>query len=664
MKNFLTGLAASVALALAFACGGESTEPVLYDVPVAGVAIEGKLPRMMVGDKATLGAMLLPARATNQNVTWSSDAPSVATVEATGVKALVLAKKVGEATITVRTADGGFTDTFRMLISDGTTAVWGVTLNRTAMSMVPGGSSLLTATVSPNSATNQEIEWGTSDDKKVEVMGNGLSAMLTAKDNGTATITATTKDGGYKASCVVTVEPYVVPVAAIAFGKPSMDVLLKRGTVALQLSVLPPNANLGTVSYTSSATKVATVLGAADKATVTLLDYGATVITATTAGKTASCVITVGEGGAASAAAVQTYFAAYSSSFAIKENGKLYAWGSNGGGRLGNGNTNAQTAPVPVVAAGADEWRFVTGGDGHSAGIQTDGTLWCWGSNTYGKCGIGVDGGIATDHGPVQVGSDDDWSWVACGDNHTMAIKTDGSLWAWGYNGNGRLGLGTTTSSYNTPQQVGQDNDWATVACGISYTVALRKDGTIWAWGYNGVGQLGQGDTDVDRSVPTKVGNDSNWVKVTTNQSHNIAIKDDGSIWAWGSNSWGRCGTGPGSSNVLSPTAVVVADNPKTWRDAVAGGNASSGIKSDGTVWGWGDGLYGKLGNGGTADKDYPTKATTDVTDFVGISMGYYQTIALRPNGDLWTWGQSPQNGNGSSNILTPRLLGGGWMVP
>lgn len=186
----------------------------------------------------------------------------------------------------------------------------------------------------------------------------------------------------------------------------------------------------------------------------------------------------------------------------------------------------------------------------HSAGLTKSGTLWSWGENLFGQLGIS---GTAGTNSPVQVGAATNWARIAAGEGHTVALRTDGSLWSWGWNAYGQLGDGTTNNRVS-PVRVGNVNDWASVAAGYRHTLALKTDGTLWAWGCNGSGQLGNGTTS-STSSPTRIGSDDDWVAVTAGAEHTVALKSNGSIWAWGSNQYGQVGDGS-SAQQSSPVQV------------------------------------------------------------------------------------------------------------
>ena len=253
----------------------------------------------------------------------------------------------------------------------------------------------------------------------------------------------------------------------------------------------------------------------------------------------------------------------------VKTDGTLWAWGSDDYGQLGDILTDgallpSQVAPVPVGTGTDTDWAAAAAGGAHSLAIKTDGTLWAWGCGLSGQLGIDV-GRTAS---PEQVGTDTHWASVAAGDNHTAAIKTDGTLWTWGEDANGELGNGTTTwgstHAYWAPAQVGTDTHWASVAPGKGYTLAIKTDGTLWAWGY---AIFGVGGTQQDYRVPGQIGTDTHWASVSAGPMHSVAVKTDGTLWAWGADG---SGDPPGSPSFPHWTPVQVGTDTG-WASAVAG---------------------------------------------------------------------------------------------
>jgi alpha-tubulin suppressor-like RCC1 family protein len=205
--------------------------------------------------------------------------------------------------------------------------------------------------------------------------------------------------------------------------------------------------------------------------------------------------------------------------------------------------------------------------------------------------------GIGTTEGqnvPVRVGTETDWVTVAPGLVHNLALKADGSLWAWGQNGNGPLGDGTAgdSSDFNranksAPVQIGTAKDWESISAGYNHSLALKKDGSLWGWGANFSGELGDGTSKGIRKIPGRIGESSDWRLVRAGASHSVAIKTDCSLWIWGYNSFGQIGDGLTTNREL-PVQIGIA---KDWVWASGGVNYTIGLKRDGSLWAWGEKL-------------------------------------------------------------------------
>ena len=311
---------------------------------------------------------------------------------------------------------------------------------------------------------------------------------------------------------------------------------------------------------------------------------------------------------------------------AIKTDGTLWSWGSNSSGELGLGNATNRSSPVQVGALTA--WSKVSSGFQCTVAIKTDGTLWSWGSNSLGRLGLGD---VTNRSSPVQVGALTTWSVVSAS-SHSLAVKTDGTLWVWGTNANGQLGLGDATSR-SSPVQVGALTTWSSVVAAVGSSFAVKTDGTLWSWGRNNSGGLGLGDATT-RSSPVQVGALTTWSsKIDASgmnapygsgpgSVHVLAVKTDGTLWSWGASSQGQLGLG----DVLGRSSPVQVGALTTWNECACGivnfygRGFSSAIKTDGTLWTWGDGYQGQLGLGGVTNRSSPVQVGA-LTTWISVSL-------------------------------------------
>jgi len=307
------------------------------------------------------------------------------------------------------------------------------------------------------------------------------------------------------------------------------------------------------------------------------------------------------------------------------------------------------------INANAQCWSAISAGDVHSVAIKTDGTLWAWGHNGQGQLGNG-DGSAANKNTPIRIGAlaDNNWSKISAGEAHTVALKTDGTLWAWGYNSQGQLGDGSAANK-NAPIRIGAlaDSNWSKISAGGAHTVAIKTDGTLWAWGDNDDGELGTGTTN-NENTPTQIGTDSTWSEISAGGTHTVAIKTDGTLWAWGHNYYAQLGNGS-SKNENTPTKIGADSN---WSTISAGKYYTMAIKTDGTLWAWGSNNRYVLGDGTTADRRRPKLIGSN---YSSISAGSDHTLAIRTEGALSAWGYnySGQLGNRTTlDISTPTQIG------
>jgi alpha-tubulin suppressor-like RCC1 family protein len=241
----------------------------------------------------------------------------------------------------------------------------------------------------------------------------------------------------------------------------------------------------------------------------------------------------------------------------VKTDGTSWAWGSNSSGQLGQNNTIYRSSPVQVGAL--TNWAQISAGTSFVASVKTDGSLWTWGLNGNGQLGQNIAVTVSRSS-PVQVGALTNWAQVSAGDRHASSVKTDGTLWSWGRNDlDGRLGDNTIVSR-SSPVQVGALTNWSQVSAGSDFTAAVKTDGTLWAWGANGNGQLGQGNA-INRSSPVQVGALTNWSQVSAGNAVAGAVKTDKTLWTWGNGADGSLG----QNNTISRSSPVQVGVLTNW---------------------------------------------------------------------------------------------------
>jgi len=327
---------------------------------------------------------------------------------------------------------------------------------------------------------------------------------------------------------------------------------------------------------------------------------------------------------------------------------KLFGWGSNEHGDLGQNNRTAETSPKQIV--GTTWSKIRSGGFSRSAVLATknDGTLWSWGYNVDGQTGQnGANPAMHSVSSPTQLPGS--WSDNFCGGKRSVAVKANGTLWCWGSGPYGGVGNNNRTS-YSSPVLIGSATTWSTThgkcAAGEISAFAIKTDGTLWGWGQNDGGAIGVSPTG-HRSSPTQIPG-TTWSEVDVNYTATFAIKTDGTLWSWGSNQWGALGqNNPHNTNYSSPKQIPGT----TWRRVRSLTYGCGAVKTDGTLWTWGRANWGTIYNHQSPNVHRSSPVQVPGTTWNNIfAGGYMHFIATKTDGTIWAWGNAGNGGLGQGN--------------
>jgi len=339
----------------------------------------------------------------------------------------------------------------------------------------------------------------------------------------------------------------------------------------------------------------------------------------------------------------------------VDQPGELWAWGDNSQGQLGQNNKTQYSSPVQIPGT---TWEYYdmsgslsSGLDYLSAVIKEDNTLWHWGGGQHGAMGVNDNAGRSS---PIQVPG----SWATI--SHDIAaggVKTDGTMWGWGLNQTGQIGNsaeipGNGRTYMSSPIQIPGTN-WGTkrqqLAKSRLCSLAVKNDGTLWSWGNNSDGELGLNDR-TKYSSPVQIPG-TTWSQVFRRRESSYAIKTDGTLWAWGGNGNGNLG----QNNRTSYSSPVQVGSDSTWRSGSAGLYSILATKTDNTLWAWGFGYFGGLGlNNQGPSARYSSPVQLPGTTWNTVSSGYYNSAATKTDGTLWTWGWNDDGGLGLNDAGTP----------
>lgn len=307
-----------------------------------------------------------------------------------------------------------------------------------------------------------------------------------------------------------------------------------------------------------------------------------------------------------------------------------------GGGSIGpdpNGNTGD-----------SKKWISVSAGDDHTCGIKEGGSLWCWGNNFYGELGNDKSGEDAFSNIPIQIVKEASWKTVSCGNSFTCAVKVDGTLWCWGIK-SANLGLGKEVAMLPpspNPLQVGSDTDWEFINAGSGHACAIKNNGTLWCWGTDYQGELGSGSKYYAAYSPTQVGSDTNWKYVNPylNSGYNFAIKTDGMFVAWAYDTCTKY-----DSVTQKCTETVGHYSPEQigtekWSFASSTNEQTCVVKkSDGTLWCWTSDCTEKVNTWGDCYLRSRDPVQASAESWIYADGEEYYGCGIKANGTLWCWG-------------------------
>ncbi len=337
-----------------------------------------------------------------------------------------------------------------------------------------------------------------------------------------------------------------------------------------------------------------------------------------------------------------------------KLDGSLYAVGSNEDGELGVEDLVASESAILVKVAN-NPASFAAGGK-QSLLIDANGKAYAWGNNSEGQLGQGRDDRLSV---PVLLASG--VSQLALSDSVAYVIREDGGLWAWGDNHDGRLGDGGTRSR---SALVKLGDGFATVSNGNTQAFGIKTDGSLWAWGLNDFGQLGLGDV-VNRNRPTRVGD--GYKAVAAGAEHTLALKTDGSLWAWGRNRYGQLGNGLFEQRFGTQANPLPTKMGDGYTAILAGAHHSLALRADGSLWAWGWNDYGQVGDGSLESRATPTRVATDIARLLSASIS---SLALGQDGKTYAWGYNGERrrrynvllaGSEVYSITRPTAISGAW---
>lgn len=336
---------------------------------------------------------------------------------------------------------------------------------------------------------------------------------------------------------------------------------------------------------------------------------------------------------------------------ALKEDGTVWTWGNNESGQLGDGTEIDKGEPVQVK--GIEGVKAIAAGGYHTVALKEDGTVWTWGENLYGQ--LGDDTIDICKNEPVQVKGIEGVKAIAAGERHTVALKEDGTVWSWGNNVFGQLGHTDFVVRNNQPMMVVDLKDVKAIAAGEWHTVALKEDGSIWAWGDNEDGQLGDGRV-IATNKPVQAIDIEEVVAIASGNCFTVALKQDGTVWGWGSNFAGQLGAiviaDSDTNNEFKYERFMQVSGMEKVKAIAAGYNYTIALKKDGSLWVWGRNNLGNLGDDSIETISIEPVPVKDLEDVIAVSAADDHIVALKKDGTVWSWGLNLYGQLGDGTVM------------